>query len=110
MPRYRLRFRCPFCPNSTEVIDWKHGPCGEREEIDEDGNVWCTKCYKVYSLILMTFKCRHCPYKSFDLHDHERTYEIFKILCSINEEIGDKIGDKKFMGNLIHNVFKRACE
>ena len=93
-----------------KMYDWKHNLCGESEEIDVDGNVWCIKCYKVGSLADLVFKCRHCSngysYKSFDLHDPKRTYEIFKILCSINEEIGDK----KFMGNLIHNVFKRACK
>ena len=110
MTRYRLRFRCPFCPNSTEVIDWEHKECGGRQEIDENGDVWCTKCYKASNLVNFFFNCGHCSndfsYKRYFLHDPERTYDIFKILCSINEEIGDK----KFMGNLIHNVFKRACE
>ena len=110
MPRYSLRFRCPFCPNSTEVNDWKHAQYGESQEIDEDGNVWWTKGYKVGSLADLIFKCRHCPndysYNRFALYGPERTYEIFKILCLINEEIGDK----KFIGNLIHNVFKRAYE
>ena len=105
MSRYRLRFRCPFCPNSSEVIDWKHADCTGYEEIDQDGFVLCRECQKRGPLEDFRFKCGHCPFShySFDLNNPERTYEIFKILCSINEEIGDK----EFIGKLIHNVFKR---
>ena len=108
MPRYRLRFRCPFCPNSSEIIDWKHCNCGGYEEIDENGFVLCREWQQIDGLENFNFRCGHCPndysYAHFDLH--ERTYEIFKILCSIIEEIGDK----EFKGKLIHNVFKRICK
>jgi hypothetical protein len=103
MPRYRLRFRSPFCPNSSEIIDWKHIHCGEYEEIDEDGFVLCNGCQKINPLEDFCFKCGHCPNDYSYNRGPERAYEIFKILCSINEEIGDK----EFMGKLIHNVFKR---
>ena len=103
MQRYPLRFRCPFCPNS-KVKDWPHSSCDGREEIDKDGYVWCTNCQKIFGLENMIFGCPDCPYKFLDPHRSERIYYIFKILCSINEEMDDK----QFMGNLIHQVFKRT--
>ena len=108
MQRYLLRFRCPFCPNSNEVINWPHAPCGGYEHIYEDGFIQCDDWGKKYPLESAMFNCSHCSndYRpSFD-HDPERAYYIFKIISSINEEIGDK----EFVGKLIHNVFKRFCK
>ena len=94
--------QCPVdgCDNNEE-IHWVHSGCGEKEYINSDGIIICSKCGDRTSFFDRKFKCqKHVDYKP-PSRDSCRLITAFSILVS-------KTQARKFMRILINNLLEQC--
>ena len=93
--------KCPVdgCDNN-EDIHWVHSGCGEKEYINYDGIIICSKCGDRTSFFNRIFKCqKHGDYKK-PSRDCQRLIAAFSILVS-------KTQTRKFIRKLISNLLEQ---
>ena len=99
MPRYKFVSGCPACGN-RELNTWEHSNCGGKEEIDENGNIYCLKCKKNVGFILdMRFKCSGHDHK--EIKDATTVFNGLAMLTVSNPNISNYFA---------RNVFRKIME
>ena len=96
--------KCPVdgCDNN-EDIHWVHSECGEKEYINSDGIIICSKCGDRTSFFNRIFKCqKHGDYK-------KPSISLLRLIESFSN-LGKSraINSQRFLAKLINNLSKQC--
>ena len=96
--------QCPVdgCDNYEE-IHWVHSGCGEKEYINSDGIIICSKCGDRTSFFNRIFKCqKHGDYKPPSIS----LYRLIESFSNLGKSRA--INSQRFLAKLINN-FSKQC-
>jgi hypothetical protein len=75
MSRYKFITGCPVC-GSKEICKWVHKDCSSYEEIDENGDIYCSGCNKLLGFIMdLEYRCGH--------HDSQKPTNAFNVIQAL---------------------------